>query len=193
MTQEQERTVLSLRPTVEAAVNLFKHRTPRHLHEDLVQSAWLGAIHAVRRYDPTRNVALHTFADRRVAGEVRDFLRREDWLSREHRKRVIKGLEAPPDKLEIDASEANRELLQAPAPADDPINLISLQQILRRVYFTRQQRAILMMYLKGMSEVEVSRALGITAGLVSQIGRVMMTKMAASVGRSDNPRFPWRW
>jgi RNA polymerase sigma factor (sigma-70 family) len=74
-----------------ATVNyVMRHaRIPDHLREDARQEAYVGAVQAARKFDGSCQFA--TYAQYRAAGQVRDFLRREDVLSRKHRIQVRNG------------------------------------------------------------------------------------------------------
>lgn len=55
-------------------------RLPSHLHHgDVLSAGYLGLMEAAHRYDPDRGVAFRHFADKHIAGAMRDWLRDEDW------------------------------------------------------------------------------------------------------------------
>ncbi len=56
--------------------------------EDRVQAGWIGAIGAVEHFDPTRGVALQTYAEHRIRGAILDSLRELDHLSRWTRRTI---------------------------------------------------------------------------------------------------------
>jgi len=57
-------------------------------YEDLVSYGLLGLIDAVDRYDPEYGTKFSTYATLRIRGQVLDFLRKRDWLSRSARQRA---------------------------------------------------------------------------------------------------------
>jgi len=57
-------------------------------YEDLVSYGLLGLIDAVDRYDPAFGTQFSTYATVRIRGQVLDFLRKRDWLSRAARQRA---------------------------------------------------------------------------------------------------------
>ncbi len=62
--------------------------------EDLLGYGTIGLIEAVDRFDPQQKCSFETFAINRVRGEILDFLRSRDFLSRTGRTRVKKFNEA---------------------------------------------------------------------------------------------------
>ncbi len=68
-------------------VRLVAERTQRRLPpgvdlESLVHSGVMGLLDALQRYDPHRGVAFHTYARYRIYGEMVEYLRSLDWVSR---------------------------------------------------------------------------------------------------------------
>ena len=56
-------------------------------YEDLVSQGFMGIIDAVDRYDPAFGTQFSTYATVRIRGKVLDYLRAQDWLSRNARNR----------------------------------------------------------------------------------------------------------
>lgn len=78
---------------------------------DLLGYGTIGLIEAVDRYNPQQKCSFETFAINRVRGEVLDFLRARDFLSRTGRSRVKRFNEAV----------AKLELQLGRSPSDDEI------------------------------------------------------------------------
>ncbi len=57
-------------------------------YEDLVSYGLLGLIDAVDRYDTGFGTQFSTYATLRIRGQILDFLRKRDWLSRSARQRA---------------------------------------------------------------------------------------------------------
>lgn len=68
--------------------------TPDFDKEDLLGYGTIGLIEAVDRYNPQQTCSFETFAINRVRGEILDFLRSRDFLSRTGRSRVKRFNEA---------------------------------------------------------------------------------------------------
>lgn len=58
--------------------------------EDLTSYGMLGLIEAVEKFKPNQGVAFDTFATYRIRGEIIDYIRRNDWVPRNVRKRAIR-------------------------------------------------------------------------------------------------------
>jgi len=54
--------------------------------DDLRQTALMGIIHAVERFDPDKGVSLRTFASRTIEGELKRYLRDRSWAVRPPRR-----------------------------------------------------------------------------------------------------------
>jgi RNA polymerase sigma factor for flagellar operon FliA len=72
------------------------------LLEDLVSSGVVGLISAIDNFDPSRNVALKTYAEYKIRGAILDGLRELDWAprtSRQKAKSIQAAIEAARRKL----------------------------------------------------------------------------------------------
>ncbi len=65
--------------------------------EDLIGYGTIGLIESIDRFDPKQKCSFETFALTRIRGEILDFLRSRDFLSRSRRQRVKKLNEAVAD------------------------------------------------------------------------------------------------
>jgi len=79
--------------------------------EDLLGYGTIGLIEAIDRYNPQQKCSFETFAINRVRGEILDFLRSRDFLTRSGRSRV-KRLQEAMAKLEANLGRA---------PSDDEV------------------------------------------------------------------------
>ncbi len=62
--------------------------------DDLIGYGTIGLIESIDRFDPKQKCSFETFALTRIRGEILDFLRSRDFLSRSRRQRVKKLNEA---------------------------------------------------------------------------------------------------
>jgi len=69
----REALVLQFRPLVQKQARQFL--SPAVPLEDLIQEGFLGLMHGIDQYDPTRGVKLITYATHHVDGHLRHFLR----------------------------------------------------------------------------------------------------------------------
>lgn len=58
------------------------------MYDELVSAGCMGLIHAVDRFDPSRETDMKTYAEYRIKGAILDELRSMDWYSRSMRKKV---------------------------------------------------------------------------------------------------------
>jgi RNA polymerase sigma factor for flagellar operon FliA len=69
-------------------------------YDELISAGSMGLIHAVDRYDPSRQTDIKTYAEYRIKGAILDELRSKDWYTRSMRKKV-QELEAAVRSVEM--------------------------------------------------------------------------------------------
>ena len=86
---QREALVLQHLPQVRLIAKRIHDRLPPHIAlDDLISTGVVGLIEAVDNFDPSFNVQLKTYAERRVRGAIMDSLRQLDWAPREMRKKA---------------------------------------------------------------------------------------------------------
>jgi RNA polymerase sigma factor for flagellar operon FliA len=86
--QRREALVLEHLPQVRVIARQIHNRVPDSVClDDLVSTGVIGLLAAVDNFDPSYNVQLNTYAERRIRGAIMDSLRDLDWAPRETRKR----------------------------------------------------------------------------------------------------------
>src|ERR1017187_8722149 len=86
--QRREALVLQHLPQVRVIARQIHDRLPDSVClDDLVSTGVVGLLAAVDNFDPSYNVQLNTYAERRIRGAIMDSLRELDWAPRETRKR----------------------------------------------------------------------------------------------------------
>lgn len=94
----------TLMPLVTAIAVRMKEGLPANVDlDDLVSEGTLGALDALGRFDPEKNVALVAYAKWRIRGAILDYLRHEDYVSRDMRRWLKNEEEA----LRLLASQKN--------------------------------------------------------------------------------------
>jgi len=93
--------------------------------EDLIGYGTIGLIEAIDRYNPSQKCSFETFAINRVRGEILDFLRSIDFLSRTGRTRV-KRLNETVSKLELQFGRAptDQEVQSAMDISEDDLRVM---------------------------------------------------------------------
>jgi RNA polymerase sigma factor FliA len=86
---ERNRRLLEHLPQVHYIARRIHDRLPRQVPlDDLIHAGVLGLIEAIRRFDPTRNVKLKSYARYRIEGAILDSLRQLDWGPRPLRRKA---------------------------------------------------------------------------------------------------------
>lgn len=85
---ERNKLIQEFIPKIKYIVNNVKQDNlpPIVTEEDLFQTAVLGLIDAIEKYDPSKGVKLSTYAEIRIRGQIIDSLRKLDFLPRNVRK-----------------------------------------------------------------------------------------------------------
>jgi RNA polymerase sigma factor for flagellar operon FliA len=80
--------VLEYLPQVRLIARRIHRRLPSHVSlDDLISPGVVGLLSAIDNFDPSLNVQLNTYAERRIRGAILDSLRDMDWVPREVRKK----------------------------------------------------------------------------------------------------------
>ena len=79
----KEEMIAQYLPLVRLVAEKVHRRLPRRVdHESLIQSGVVGLLEALERFDPQRGVDFEVYARYRIQGEVMQYLRSLDWVSR---------------------------------------------------------------------------------------------------------------
>lgn len=79
----QEEIVDAYLPLVRLVAERIHRRLPPGIDVgSLIHSGIVGLLEALQRYDPQRGVAFQTYARYRIQGEIMEYLRSLDWVSR---------------------------------------------------------------------------------------------------------------
>jgi len=88
---DTQELLLALAPLVKRVAFEMRQHLPPHVEiDDLVGAGTLGLVDALRKFDPSRNVKLESYARHRIRGGILDALRTLDPASRDMRRRVRK-------------------------------------------------------------------------------------------------------
>jgi len=127
---EHTRLLLEQLPEVQYIARRIHGRMPQHIpFEDLVGAGVLGLLEAVRKYDPSKNVQLRTYAKFRIQGAILDSLRSLDWSSRTLRRRA-RQLELAEVRLQ---ARHGRPPTEAELAAELQVGLNELRRLLSNV------------------------------------------------------------
>jgi len=88
---ESHNLLLAMAPLVKrVAFEMRQHLLPHVEMDDLVGAGTLGLVDALRKFDPSRNVKLESYARHRIRGGILDALRSLDPATRDMRRRARK-------------------------------------------------------------------------------------------------------
>jgi RNA polymerase sigma factor for flagellar operon FliA len=166
--------ILDNMPLVKRLARMVAARVPSRVSlDDLVGAGMLGLVLAADRFDGVRGVPFETFARWRIHGALLDFLRGEDPLTREARRRLREsqrsGTEGgEPQFLDVDAI-ADRLSLDTPQAYDatDALARIRLRKIVGAL--PENDRKLLELYYGEEQTLrEVGAVLGVTESRICQ-------------------------
>ena len=85
----REALVMQHLPQVRLIARRIHDRLPPNVSlDDLISTGVVGLLNAIDNFDPSMNVQLNTYAERRIRGAIMDSLRDMDWAPRETRKKA---------------------------------------------------------------------------------------------------------
>lgn len=86
---QREELVLKHLPQVRLIARRIHDRLPNHISlDDLVSTGVIGLLAAIDNFDPTLNVQLNTYAERKIRFAILDGLREMDWVPRDTRQKA---------------------------------------------------------------------------------------------------------
>jgi RNA polymerase sigma factor FliA len=179
---DREQYILSLAGKVKAiALYLYKKvGGTQQIAEadDFIQAGWVGAIKAVDGHDARRGT-LGAYADWRIKGEILDYMRSCDFLSRDYR-RDTKDSDAAPKNVSIDTIDM-RTIDLEDVRSIKPYGSINAREtvlkILRRSEISERSRKVLIEYYWDSATMkEIGTIHGVNESRISQIHRKALEK-----------------
>jgi RNA polymerase sigma factor FliA len=195
----------------------YGRRARRAEISDLESAALEGLAKAARDWDPdhgggadqlsANNRSFWNFAFIRILGEMRDELRRFDYLTRDQRAKVIEDEQGrlsldddeddwivPLEAVPLDAAvvsggegEDSRRVADLIEDCRNEIEQFELRDAIRRASTTLPERTrliVAMRDLEGYSNIELAAALGVVEGRVSQLRGLGFNRMRGHIGNS---------
>ena len=169
----REKLVMSHMNLVRFLANKFKNRGEPL--DDLIQVGYLGLLKAIDRFDPDRGLEFTTYATPTILGEIK-------------RHEVLEAMESSSAyssvPLEAPAGGADSEdapsVLDRYATEDSELDFTDDRLILEealRDFTPREKEIIEMRFLKGMTQIEIAKELGISQVQVSRLLRRTLKKV----------------
>jgi RNA polymerase sigma factor (sigma-70 family) len=168
----------------------FRLRVPPWItFDDLTSAGTIGLIEAVDRFDQSRGPKFRTYAQHRIWGAMMDFLRSEDPLSRDERRRV-RELGEPSIPVTISLDHFPSPVVDYPLRTDKnwAISIWSDISTAARALSAREKRVIVLIYEQGWLNREIAVALKVNESRVSQIKHRTLSKMRAAIEADDSGR-----
>ena len=89
--EERNAIIEKYLPMIQCLARRISSRLPANIqHNDLISSAVIGLMDAIKKYDPERNNKFKTYAEFRMRGAILDTLRTQDWTPRSIRDKAKK-------------------------------------------------------------------------------------------------------
>lgn len=161
----RDEQILELAHVVKVSALQIFPRLPRSYHlDDLIQAGWIGAIHAVDRYDSKFGASLRTYARHVIWGAMLDHLRKDDYLPRSQRRKEIVERPLSLEVLGADVAYSQNEdrLLSSLLAAVD------VHLLIKRSGLSSRERTVLCRYGEDPT-CEIAGELNISTGRVRQI------------------------
>lgn len=187
---EREAAILSLEPDVRCiAIRRLNLLSSQASLDELVSAGWLGAIKAVDSFDAARGLTLGTYARWRINGEIGDYLRSIDPLSRAHRRHVSSGECDAPVTLSLESVRHSSRGEEIPLFVEDPHGCqeqrridarITLRRIYARAGLRPRNAKVLKLYMEGETMKQIGRSFGVNESRVSQICSDAIQKLRAA-------------
>ena len=179
--------IVNALPLVATIAKRLARRLPASVTvEDLTSAGTIGLIKAACRFDECRGLQFGTYAKYRVRGEMLDYLRSEDPLSRRDR-RARRECGGDPNcqsgsiSVSLDVVFNEASMIRA---ADEPqVDCVSRARIraARQFLSVNENRVIEMSFYGGWRNREIALEMRISEGRVSQIRRRALSKLRGSL------------
>ena len=179
--------ILENMPLVKRLARMVAARVPSRVSlDDLVGAGMLGLVLAADRFDGVRGVPFETFARWRIHGALLDFLRGEDPLTREARRRLRESQRSgtdggEPQFVDVDAI-ADRLSLDTPQSYDatDAIARIRLRKIVATLP-DGDRKLLDLYYGEEQTLREVGAVLGVTESRICQRLSAILSRVRTSL------------
>ena len=181
----RDEMIVNALPLVSVLAKHMAQRLPPSVTiDELISAGTIGLIKAARRFESERGLRFGTYARHRIRGEMLDFLRSLDPLSRGERRvrRECTCSEATATtwvSLEMVLNEVSMMRSDDQAPMD----WISRAQIATaRQYLSQSENRIIeLSFYAGWKNREIAGHLGVSEGRVSQIRTSALLKLRANL------------
>lgn len=174
---DRNEAIVSLMPLVSQIARKVQRQVPSYALDDLVSEGMIGAIHAVDRFDEEHGTALPAFANRRIHGQIWDYVRATSPLGRKDYEKVLDGEAHPVSFSSIDApvhsspDDGNMSLADLLPDDEDAITRMVDQLAIRTVMGQvpeKFQDILQAYYYAGMTLKQIGNLRGVSESRISQ-------------------------
>ena len=180
----REELILSLAPQVNYIVNKMYRKLPAFFdRDDVMIEAWIGAIQAVDRFDPTPGFKLKTFAELQIKGRILDFFTRSDFAGKAARRRIKAGKQEGPRTVGLSTvfhlvdPQAARRIIEAEV-SHDVARILTLS----RSRLTSLEYSTVKRVLSGVALRQIAKERGVRESRIYQVKQNAVVKMAYRTG-----------
>lgn len=185
-TARDEMIVDALPLVATIAKHMAQRLPPSVTIDELTSAGTIGLIKAAGRFDSERGLQFGTYARHRIRGEMLDYLRSLDPLSRGERRTRRQCAACPkvsggPTLVSIDL--VLTEVSKIRSDDERPVDSISQTRITRARHCLseRENRIIDLSFYAGWKNREIARQMGVTEGRISQIRANALAKLRANL------------
>ena len=197
----REQLVMSHMNLVRFLANKFKNRGEPL--DDLMQVGYLGLLKAIDRFDPERGLEFTTFATPTILGEIKRHFRDKGWSVRVPRRlqelsakvnqatdKLTNELQRSPkveeiaEYLDVTVDEVLEAMESSSAytsvPIDNELDFTDDRLVIEeaiRDFSPREREVIELRFVKGMTQIEIAKKLGISQVQVSRLLRRTLKKI----------------
>jgi RNA polymerase sigma factor for flagellar operon FliA len=167
------------------AKHMAQRLPPSVTIDELTSAGTIGLIKAASRFDSERGLQFGTYARHRIRGEMLDYLRSLDPLSRGERRAwrqcaACREMSGEPRWVSLEMVLAEVSRIRSNESLADSISRTQIMTA-RHCLSERENRIIELSFYAGCTNREIARQLGVTEGRISQIRAHALVKLRASL------------
>jgi len=154
--------------------------------EDVVNQGIIALIECIDRYDWRRGVQFESFASIRVRGSIIDYIRKQDWVPRDIRKRFVNienvysemqsSLNRQPtdeevaEHIGVGIDEFNKVISQSQS-----FSILSYENLLDNAYNFKEQASMIEMPEQKVQEEEIKKVIAASIDKLSEKERLIVS------------------
>lgn len=190
MQLNRDQTILNLKNRVHFIAKSLSFKAPQYVRnnslDDFIQAGWIGAVKAVDSFDRSKDRSLESYANLRIRGEILDFMRGQDHLSRGHRSLCKNGEIKSPSHIglvvEIGGNSLPRTIKDERDDFRSIENKLTLLKLLKVVALPiRHLQALNGYYWDELPMKTIGKKMGVNESRISQLHSRSIAKIRECV------------